>query len=197
MIEGIIYELASGLQPLAFLTKIGGMARAHQTNDGGTTRIFPVARTIVPEAVGENPYLDMKPGGHAGVVYFELLGDGPAPDSRPPRYIRSIASVRLVGHVNLHRLNPPNAEQAALNVLRYIPETLPDTSLAQMIRIEFLGFEPKGPGVFSRYNYPETESQYMTWPYDHFAINLRVHYTFIPTAVPECVDAVEMLPEPC
>jgi hypothetical protein len=159
-----------------------------------TEKVIPVAINSA-YITNNSDYIDLVPNSsRASIMYCERIGS--------PQVIRegknnSIVQdrLRIVVWYNLNMINVGEWVDEGImqtNVVNAIPRRFPNTDLTYIKNVAI--FNPvivRGADIFSKYSYDEVKTQFMTFPYGAFAIDMDIQYTHVKCAttmlaVPNC-----------
>ena len=207
MIKDIANILKAKLQPLPFVDRLAGVvqiARSQETVEGKLIQTrFPISCDVNGEdcAEGGQRLIDLIPNSEKkSVFYFEDIGGAQFID-RTRNDLNFQANLRLVGWLNMKELGKNQCSVTSLivaNVIRALTQgkkTFNEDPFTR-ITIEINQQVLNNANIFSDYTYKETETQYLMYPYDFFALDLRVFFsinencmdTFILEPADECND---------
>jgi len=111
------------------------------------------------------------------LIYFE--DGGCAPTGKSVRGLSFTSSITLVCWMNLQKLGKTDCSASAfgeaqlIEALYNFQETV---SPINTIKVTQVSIAPKSPGIFSRYTYDQTALQYLIYPYDYFALDLKISF---------------------
>ena len=152
---------------------------------------FPVY-CITPENDCQQPVYDLVPNsGKYSILYCE---DGGVrvkenENSRIPSLVDFVSRIRVVCwyHTKILRGNLVKCLSldlaAQLSTLVPMNNTLPDGNVLSNVHLKLISEEPKTQAIFSKYTYEETEKQYLMFPYDYFALNYELEFSFDPSCL--------------
>ena len=195
MIYEIVNAIVTELTTLSFKDVLVGIAQPLKINDNGKVRTVPAAYNANPTAcqVGSY-YLDLVPNSSKkSIIYFEE--EGTRINSYTKEYVDMSSEVLLVCWFNYKKINKTLHTPTLLvaNVMKLIPSRLANMTYINSIRIEFKEELAHTPQIFSRYSYNEAEHQYITYPYDYFALSYTINYRVNL----DCVPLISESLEPC
>jgi len=194
MIENIVNELKDGIALLNFADNVGGLVKTFQERIKDTVKTYPIYPNPLKINCSRADYLKFVPdSAFMSCIYFEEISTQIVADNR--RYYEKLSTVRLVGWFNLPKINKDlvSSEQLQHLIIDAIPETLQNIEPASNISISIAAQPIKNAAIFNRYNYDETVRQYLIFPYDYFAVDLRITYNIARG----CVDDIVLNPDPC
>jgi len=194
MIENIVNELKDGIALLNFADNVGGLVKTFQERIKDTVKTYPIYPNPKKTNCSRADYLKFVPdSAFKSCIYFEEISTQIVSDNR--RYYEKLSTVRLVGWFNLPKINKGlvSSEQLQHLIIDAIPETLQNINPASNISISIAAQPVKNAAIFNRYNYDETVRQYLIYPFDYFAIDLRISYNIARG----CVDDVVLNIDPC
>jgi len=125
------------------------------------------------------------------LIYFE--DGGASPTDRSTRGIIMTSTIKLICWLNLNRLGQTSCSASALAEIQLIEllDRLPPVNLNAAygvplngVKVVQISVDQKDARIFSKYTYDESKSQYLIYPYDYFALTLRVQFE-VPRG---CVD---------
>lgn len=197
MISEIANQLVLNLYSnLAFADKVAGLVKPLKKSVNKIEKVFPVAINNISDC-NTSIYMDLVPNDtKASIIYCEQIGDIAFEEPRPNYWILS-ATLRLVCWYNLNRITEGLFIDEGIivnNLLSKLPKRLPD-SLFTYVRNVMLTPERVvlGSDIFSKYTYDEVRTQFMTFPYGAFAIDVNVQYVMnkcAETLVPEAACGI-------
>lgn len=191
MIDIICKELTSELgNRVLFADVLGGLVIPIQVTDKGTPKKIPVS---VNEKTVCNPsdFNSLLPDSNKkSIMFCENVGNADLTPLGTQCYIAE-SKVKLTVWYNLNLINEGkyiSEDIVASNVVSQIPTKLPDTLFTHVkkvhIFVDSVGGEP-----FAGYTMDESRTQYKTFPYGAFVVNLSISYvlnkcatTIVPSA---------------
>ncbi len=197
MNSGIANYLKSKLDSLVFVDLMAGMVRpvSKKIPSGEKTIIktFPLP-CGVSETCGDGELYSLIPNNkRKSIFFFEDNGCRLVDRDRNGQHWES--NLRLIGWVNSKEFNPQSCDlsnfmvQALVTALPFSPN-----NISPFIGVEVIGVsqEPKTPAIFGNYTLNEFQ-QYLTPPYDYFAINLTTKFT----VKGNCLQEITLNNDPC
>jgi len=203
MNEYIADILAQHFINLDFISKTGGCVQLLKKpqKEGKHINIPVVRRTYTSEVAGvvvcnETADLyDVAPNSNQlGIIHFEDLGADNTGHTR--NYTTWKGSLKLVCWLNMKRIGSNNTvAKIVLATLSNIPHVIAQDGQFLGGTLKAAKQYPKIPHPFKNYGYNETQTQYVTHPYDYFSIKLD----YITRTVKgwTCRPEVEIKPENC
>lgn len=188
---------------LAWMEKYAGLTRPitiSQPNPNGTTpikKMFPIACNVTPEECTTDKYHDLMPNSkYRSVLYFEDLGTNIT--GSDARYVNCQSTLRLVCWLNGKKLGYDGcgiSAIASMSILKVFAGMFNPFNEGNFVNIKIgaINEAPKEPQIFTKYGYDESASQFLMYPFDYFAMNIRVDFS-IPF---NCITDFELLPEQC
>lgn len=194
MIVEIGNILKGRIQDAPYVDRIAGivmtMSEQIPTENGTFVKKFPASCDVDGVDCDEatSRYKDLIPNtSKKSVIYFE--------DISGVKFLRQErnnlifeARPRLVVWLNMKKLGKTDCSISSLvsaDLIRRLLANSINTATFNRVKIDVLGEPVKSNGIFSRYTFKEEEIQYLMYPYDYFALDLKVEF-----AVNEnCIDA--------
>jgi len=177
------------IEDLSFVDKIAGLVSTQYmniTNESGVKvqKSYPVACDVTAEDCKEGAYNDLAPDSkYKTVIYFE--DEGLSFKERKGKFSCYTSNLKLVCWINV-----------ALLYGELCPDGVPCTASAAIIR-QILCALPEHPvlispysnfypvvtsqdirsnSIFSKYTYNETQTQFLMYPFDYFALNIQTNF---------------------
>lgn len=184
---------------LVFVDKLFGMVQTgekSEVNDnGGTVRKrFPIAIEHVVEGVCiSQEQLAIPDSSRKGILYFEDGGTNPDGRVRSGGQYQFTSSVRLVVWINRKKVTSETyIEISALAIADLIEKLGVDTNpksegVFSNVSVSVSGIPRQDAGIFSRYTYDETVTQFLRPPFEFFALDLAVKYSINPKCINEII----------
>jgi hypothetical protein len=194
MITKIAELIKTEISTLEWVDHLGGVVRRGVVNVGGTDKVFPIYINDSADPCNPSVYLDFVPDSKKmSVVYFEDAGLEVV--NSGCTFTDCTASLKLVCWANLIRINADytDATLLKLDLIKNIPARLNNTDWITKILVTFAGEDIKSPAIFGGYSYDETMTQYLIYPYDYFALNYSVKFSFVNS----CFEDVVLNPKVC
>jgi hypothetical protein len=186
MIHEIVNEFITPLEGLSFADLVVGIVKPMRISTETGDKIFPVVYNTTSDACLTGDYIDLLPNtSKRCVMYFEDKGTTFRNHGQDIDYT---ASVNFVCWFNYKLIDHDLYTDSLLvaNVLKTIPERV--TGLAYINRVSITPIRqlPKDVNVvFGAYTYNEAEVQFVTYPYDFFAIEYEIKFTLTKSCVPD------------
>lgn len=194
MITKIAELIKAEISALEWIERIGGVVKAARVKVAGEEKVFPIDFNNLADPCDSSVYLDFVPdSSKMSIIYFEDQGIEVV--NSGCSFTDCTASLRLVCWANLERINADytDAVPLKLDLIKNIPARLPNTDWITKILTNFTSEETKSPAIFGAYTYDETMTQYLIYPYDYFALNYSVKFSFAGS----CFDEVILNPKVC
>lgn len=183
MVTDIADIIKECIEDLPFVDVIAGMVKTLEVStegDNGRTIIkrLPVALNATHDECDQSTYQTLVPDfSKKSIIYFEDRGSSFLERRSDIQFFES--RLRLVCWLNVNKLgyNTLISPQIIKEILKVIPLNIfnhPPSYQRISIRVE--NEETKDSNIFSRYTYDEKVSQYLMFPADYFALNLKVNY---------------------
>lgn len=186
--------ILSKIDGLAWVDKTAGLVRTstiHQPSDKGTIKkSFPVA-------CDSNNKVDLIPDSKKlSVMYFEDLGVNIL--GSDDRYINCESNLRLVVWLNGKRLGYDGcgiSSIAIMSILKVFAGLFNPFNQGNFVKVKISGISelPKDASIFGKYTYDEAQTQYLMFPYDYFALQVKTSFSIAFN----CLTDFEILPEQC
>jgi hypothetical protein len=182
------------ISDLPFIDKISGLVRtvSYTENVEGQayTYKFPVSCDVTYEDCFSNErYKEMTPNSELrSLVYFEDGGINlTGSNSRSSEYE---SRIRLVCWLNMKRFDTTECSISgyitSLIIRRLLTTTRFNNGIYSDIRFNVSQIPDKTSAIFSQYTYDESATQYMLYPYDYLAIDIKVNYSILY----KCLDDI-------
>lgn len=111
------------------------------------------------------------------LIYFE--DGGCSPTGATSRGLSFTSTLTLVCWMNLQKLGQTSCAASAFAQAQII-ETLnafqANVSPINTIKVTEMSISPKSAQIFSKYTYDEKSIQYLMYPYDYFALTLKINF---------------------
>lgn len=182
MNEAIASILKSKLVGISYADKVAGLVRPVTFEINQVAKTYPVGFDVKHDDCIKGLYNDLMPNSkYKSIMYFE--DNGTQFLARIGDYQVCQSSLRLVGWINTSKFqetNCPTPESTCMimEIISAFPSTHFNQGDFQKIQISVNNEVPKSKAIFAAYTYDELMSQYLFYPYDYFALNLTVNYTF-------------------
>jgi hypothetical protein len=180
MISEIANELVNSLlSTVQFADKVAGLVMPMHKMVNKIDKVLPVAMNTKTNC-NVSDYMDLVPDStKKSIIYCEKIGDINFEQYRPNYWLCS-AQLRLVVWYNLNLITEGNFVDegvVAVNVLSQLPKSLDDTLFDYVSRVKIYPVGVvTGSEIFNRYSYDEVRTQFMTFPYGAFAIDVDIQY---------------------
>lgn len=197
-IASLLKSLVEGV-PAA--DKVAGLVRAVQFNqktpDGKTVvKTLPLACDFTdPNACTDLEVTNLVPDGNKrSIVYFEDLG-WTRSNVKLPRAVQYVSRLRMVVWMNTKMIGDQcssgvSVQQDFVNAVQVEPYSDGDVlSISHRV----YNVPPVSNGIFSKYSYAEAERQYLTWPFDYFALDIETKFV----VQDGCKIPLTPVPQPC
>jgi len=194
MITKIAELIRTEISGLTWADRIGGVVKPARISVAGEEKVFPIDFNNLADPCNPSVYLDFVPdSSKRSIIYFE--DQGLEVVNSGCTFTDCTASLKLVCWTNLARINADytDAVPLKLDLVKNIPARLPNTDWITKILATFAGEDTKSPAIFSAYTYDETMTQYLIYPYDYFALNYSVKFSFANS----CFEDVVLNPKVC
>jgi hypothetical protein len=177
--------LKSKIEPLPFADRVSGLVTVLSTREqkeGGQsiTKKYPIASNLNHKDCLAGRYNDLVPNSNLkSIIYFE--DGGIRAMDLGIRDYNFESRLRLVGWLNMAKLGKANTHNtlsgAAIgSILSVLPKSSFNEGSFTRIKVTFESEEPKSSRIFNEYTYDESVIQYLLYPYDYFAINLKITF---------------------
>ena len=186
-------RLALSLIDLEFLTATCGCVRTNPVRGKRLPVTTKAHFQSEDNCIIEDGHIPMIPSHkQMGIAFFEDLGENI--ERLGSRLNKLSGSLKLVVWVNMDKINPvepiSSLQTRIFDILGAF-EIGNGSSRGGKVKVSRI--YPKWPTAFSRYDLPEEKTQFLTAPYDHFA--LRVDYfTIVPSG---CSAPIVIQPAVC
>lgn len=188
-----IADILKGYITGYFVDRLAGKVRtvrfkAEKDGGGSTVQTYPVACNVsASDCVNNNSYQDLVPNsGKRSVVYFEDNGGMRMTGKVRGRQMYE-ADLRLVVWLNLKLLGQTDCNYAS-SVYGHVTGLLPmqpvNTGSFSLFKVSGISMPNQDASIFSKYTYDETVNQYILFPYDYFAMDIKVSFGIRPDCLP-------------
>ena len=199
MIRKIVSEILPYLEALNFSETVAGCVTTLSVNrptkdNKVIVKKYPVYINENKDVCDNSDYIALVPNSDKkSIIYFEE--NGIRAETINNNMIEVTASVKLIFWCNLPRINSTLkfAELLKLNIIKVIPDSIPNLFPYSFIRIAYTGEDVKSVSVFSKYTYNEEEKQYLIYPFDYFALNYDIKFYMGKN----CVEDIVINPGTC
>lgn len=198
MLKAIIDILNAEIIGVSWVDKLGGITQPLKLKkmDGENLieKVIPVAYNYSKTTCDVSDYVDYTPDTrYKSVCYWEIETQ-PREVNTTARYAQYEAVIRFVGWLNLGKINKSLTPPTELinDVLAILPQQISNSTPFVFCqgRVTQIG---RDSSIFDKYTYEESESQYLIYPFDYFAIDYTVSFR-VPFA---CITPVSLDPSPC
>lgn len=192
MISEIANQLVTSLlSTVQFADKVAGLVMPMHKMVNKIDKVLPVAMNA-KSVCNVSDYMDLVPDStKASIIYCEKIGDINFEQYRPNYWICT-GNLRLVVWYNLNLITEGQFVDegvVANNVISQLPRRLNDNLFTYVKSVMVIPTGVvTGSEIFSRYSYDEVRTQFMTFPYGAFAIDIEVQYVLnkcANTLIPE------------
>ena len=185
---------------LAFVDKYGAMVQTvefKQEQDGGVgvRKRMPVAVESIAEGTCSSLEMQMIPdSSNVGILYFE--DGGTLPNGRKNQRYNYVSNLTLICWINRARvLTNSYSEISAMAINEIInkigaEQNPTNESFFTGLFIEVVRIPKQDAGLFSKYTYDETLTQYLRPPFEFFGIEFKCSYSINPS----CIDEISVEP---
>ena len=196
MVNVIVNEILTQLAVVPFADRMAGIVKAARVSDAnGNVKIFPVELNTEVDTCNDSELMVLVPDSKkTSIIYFEDRGTSVR--GLNGEAIEMTANFTLVCWFNYKLINPAmtNTSLIAGNLIKYIPlGNMGNIYPLMGVFLELIGQEQNDGGVFAKYSYKEEISQYLTYPYDYVALNLRAEFRVRP----DCIEDIVIDPALC
>lgn len=203
MNEYIADLLAQHFIDLPFISKTGGCIQVLlKDNKGKKNTKLPVVKRIFTKTEegalvcnDASDFFEMAPNSNnLGILYFEDMGANVVEKNR--RYQSWKGSLKLVCWLNMKRIGTENdLANLIFATISGSPKTLPGTPGFVGGSLSVTKQFPKSPHPFQQFNYDEVQTQFITYPYEYFS--LQLDYKVRAVIGFNCSIKVDIKPELC
>jgi hypothetical protein len=185
-ISGAVYadRLAGIVSVIQYKDKIDGKEFMHR---------FPAACDIESLNCGEetNKVNDLVPDSKKkSVIFFEDISGANLQGKDRGNNVYQ-ANVRLVAWINQKQLGKSECSVTGPimnDLITRLQTTSPiNISPYTKMKISVIKIVPKTPAIFNRYTFPLTGKQYLMYPFDYFALDIRVQFNINSKCLDEYV----------
>ena len=180
------------IDTLPFVDRITGLVKAisykeNKGEKGIITKTFPVGCGVTHADCLKGKFTDLIPNSaYKSIIYFEDGGVIPASNNQQTFAFES--RLKLVCWLNMQKLGKTSCGISGLAlgaILKQLPTNYFNEGSFDRIQIQMTGEDIKAASIFSKYTYDETETQYLMYPYDYFAMNFVTKFTLNKS----CIDS--------
>lgn len=188
MINDIGNILKNKLIGLPFVDRIAGIVQTavDKTQDSDNKFVikrFPVSCDVTNKDCEDNTnrLSDLIPNDtKKSIFYFEDIG-GVSFVNQIGANMNFVASVRLVAWLNIKKLGKTDCSITSLIVANVIREYNKQKTFNEnpftRIKIKVEKQVIKDANIFAKYTYNQHNTQYLTYPFDYFALDLKVEFS--------------------
>lgn len=176
---------------LSFVDHIGGIVKELEVTEEGTTNKYP--NILNTTTLKHDVFLPETK--YKSVIFLE--DNGVTSTGNDNRYNNYEANIRLIAWYNLPKINSTYYDGALLTqtIIYTIPDTLANSDYLTKICIDIVGEVAKTKAIFGKYDFKEDKWQYLNYPYDYAAIDLKVKFSVPRNS--SCFDAIVIDPQGC
>ena len=177
MIDLAVNQLSERLKQLSFLDLVGGVARQQKIKVGGVIKTVPASH----DPNNEDGYVLLSPDEkHAGIAYFEVLSNRRGAEIGGGRAFQFAATIRLVAWFDTKRLAPSSMAPAAMaEIVGTLSGKYDDVAPLGSLVVTPEQEAPRSADIFAKYNYNETETQFLMLPFEYFAFDFSMTFTML------------------
>lgn len=181
MNEAIATILKRRLLGMSMSDKVGGLVRPITIRIGDKNLTYPVAHDVTHSDCVKGRYNDLMPNSkYKSLMYFE--DGGVTFTKREGGNQHGIGNLKLIGWINGQKFQhtecpTPLSSCMVMEVIAALPETIFNEDNLQRIHVDVMGEQVKSNAIFNQYTFDESFSQYLMYPFDYFALNIRVNFT--------------------
>lgn len=139
---------------------------------------FPAYCQLSTDECETGDYTDLVPNDtRASIIYFED-GGSVMIDHKAGKY-QYESTLRIVCWLNLKRFNAPGcslSQYIVPQLIHALPKGPFNDGDFLTIQLVTASEQPKDANIFAKYTYDEPKTQYMMYPFDFFAIDIRVRF---------------------
>lgn len=150
---------------------------------------YPLAASVSTDCDNPSVLKELLPNDiHSGVVYFEDYGSTFIDQEGSKRNYNSV--LRLVCWMNLNKIKNNGAVSmssiASARIISLIQGNRENSGILQKIRVNQISEVAKGPEIFyPKYSMDPATVNYLVYPFDYFALDVRSEFTFDENCIPE------------
>lgn len=189
MTNDIATILNTYLSTLPFADRIGGVVKpiTFQTGsaDAPTRKTIPIDCGVSEKDCVTGKYTDLIPNSkYKSIMYWE--DGGTTINGNNTRDFNFTSSLRLVCWINLKKVGKTDCNISSLaitNILNVLPTAPFNSGIYTRLRITVQQELIKSKDIFSKYTYDEAIVQYLMFPYDYFALDIRVNHTILKSCI--------------
>lgn len=197
MNQDIAGILKTYLQEEIYVDKLSGMVRpvsiAFPTSTPGRVvyKTFPIACDVPYEGCqADTMNKDMIPDDtKRSIIYFE---DGGVDfEKRENNLMFFNSRLKIIGWINLRKFKHSGCSLSSTivtRIIRKLPTQPVNNGIYTRLHIVSISQAVKHPNIFSPYSYNETETQYLVYPFDYFALNISVKFAVNKN----CLNEIEL-----
>jgi hypothetical protein len=178
------------LDGLEWVDKISGLVQTvsirEKVGENIVLKSYPISCDLAYEEAIKGRYQDLTPNSKKkSILYFEDKGCSMI--ERKGNTIKYQSSLRLVCWLNLKAIHGATCNeelehcQVSGHYVIEVIKTLPSIPFTQDhfvgIYIEDISQAVRSVDIFSKYSYNEQSTQYLLFPFDFFALDLKINFT--------------------
>lgn len=195
MNQAIANIIRAQIADLDFVDKIAGLVSTQYANfptEGGGTvqKSFPLACCVTANDCKQGAYNDLCPNSqYRTVIYFE--DEGISFNRYESKWKYYTSSLRLVCWINIPKIfgvekcNYDITCSVSAKIISDIIMTLPQHPQNILpfdnVYSEVTGQVIRSNSIFAKYTYNELQTQYLLYPYDYFALDIRTDFAICLT----------------
>lgn len=182
---------------VVFADKLFGLVQTgekiEQNQNGNSVRVrFPIATESILNGVCDSHEQIATPdSGRLGIIYFEDNGTIPAGNSRSGNQFQFESRIRLVCWINRKKVTSETYVELTMLAITDLMKKIgvgsnpKSESYFVNMSVDVDGIPRQDAGIFNRYTYDETISQFLRPPYEFFALDLLCKYSVNPNCISE------------
>jgi len=195
MNDRIAYLIAGQLINLGFISRTSGCIQVLKRGKYN----FPASLNVYQQnKEGEivcpktEDYTPMIPdSSETGIIYFEDKGSNNV--SRSARRETWVGTLNLVCWLNLTKIGVKEPGLLQEAVMSNLVKEIPNSGYLIGGKLEASKVLPKTPNPFQSYSYEEEKTQFVTFPYDYFSLELKYRVFTLPN----CPITIQIQPIVC
>ena len=181
----MLYKIARKIQTsyldgLSFADRTGGLVRV-MNDSRKSERSYPV-EVNQDKKLGDNQYLRhlVPDSSLTSVMYFEQTGS-PRVVEEHNNWSLYEGSLSLVCWFNYQKVDPDMYDPSYLKaeIKNAIPFKIGKVGCINTITCSISGDSENDGGIFDKYSYTDSESQYFKYPYEYFVLELDISYRLV------------------
>lgn len=191
---------------LVFVEKYFGLVQTAEKNEIAESgnpikQRFPIATESVLNGICTegNEIIATPDSSVKGIIYFEDNGTFADGRVRSGNQFQFTSNLRLVCWINKRKVNSETYSEISLLAINEVIEKLEvdrnpkSDGMFSNVTISVQRIPSQDAGIFSRYTYDETITQYLRPPFEFFAIDLVIKYSINPN----CLSQITLNPSQC